>query len=51
MLTYAYEAVTTAGKRSKGREEASSSGALTQSLEARGLFVLTIAESTVKRRR
>lgn len=46
MPTYAYEAVSTAGKRSKGREEASSTGALTQSLEARGLFVLNIAETT-----
>jgi type II secretory pathway component PulF len=46
MPTYAYEAVTTAGKKSKGREEASSTGALTQSLEARGLFVLTIAETS-----
>ena len=46
MPTYAYEAVTTAGKRSKGREEASSTGALTQSLESRGLFVLNIAETT-----
>ncbi len=46
MPTYAYEAVTTAGKKSKGREEASSTGALTQSLEARGLFVLNIAEAT-----
>lgn len=48
MPTYAYEAVTTAGKKSKGREEASSSGALTQSLEARGLFVLNIAETTAE---
>lgn len=46
MPTYAYEAVTTSGKKSRGREEASSTGALTQSLEARGLFVLTIAEAT-----
>ncbi|MGV3710897.1 MAG: type II secretion system F family protein [Gemmatimonas sp.] len=48
MPTYAYEAVTAAGKRSKGREEASSTGALTQSLEARGLFVLDIAETTAE---
>lgn len=46
MPTYAYEAVTPAGKKSKGREEASSTGALTQSLESRGLFVLNIAESS-----
>ena len=46
MPTYAYEAVTTAGKKSKGREEASSTGALTQSLEARGLFVLNVAETS-----
>jgi type II secretory pathway component PulF len=46
MPTYAYEAVTTSGKKAKGREEASSTGALTQSLEARGLFVLSVAEST-----
>ncbi|MBC8087648.1 MAG: type II secretion system F family protein [Phycisphaerae bacterium] len=46
MPTYAYEAVTTSGRKSKGREEASSTGALTQSLEARGLFVLNIVEAT-----
>lgn len=46
MPTYAYEAVTTSGKKSRGREEASSTGALTQSLEARGLFVLNISEAT-----
>lgn len=46
MPTYAYEAVTTTGKKSRGREEASSTGALTQSLEARGLFVLNISEAT-----
>lgn len=45
MPTYAYEAVTGTGKKSKGREEAASTGALTQSLESRGLFVLTIAET------
>lgn len=46
MPTFAYEVVTGSGKKSRGREEASSSGALTQSLEARGLFVLTINEAT-----
>ncbi|MDQ6612046.1 MAG: type II secretion system F family protein, partial [Gemmatimonadota bacterium] len=45
MPTFAYEVVTGSGKKSRGREEASSSGALTQSLESRGLFVLTIAEA------
>ena len=46
MPTFAYEVVTGSGKKSRGREEASSSGALTQLLEARGLFVLTIAEAS-----
>ena len=46
MPTFAYEVVTGTGRKSRGREEASSSGALTQSLESRGLFVLTIAEAT-----
>ena len=46
MPTYAYEAVTGEGRRSRGREEASSTGALAQALESRGLFVLDIAEAT-----
>lgn len=48
MPTYAYEAVTGTGRKSRGREEAASTGALTQSLESRGLFVLTIAETNAE---
>ena len=46
MPTYAYQAVDGAGKRLRGHAQASSSGALTRSLEERGLFVLDVAEST-----
>lgn len=46
MPTYAYQAVDGAGKRLRGHAQATSSGALTRSLEERGLFVLDVAEST-----
>jgi len=45
MPTYAYQAVDGAGKRTRGQAQAVSSGALARSLEARGLFVLEVAES------
>lgn len=45
MPTYAYQAVDGAGKRLRGHAQATSSGALTRSLEERGLLVLDIAES------
>jgi len=45
MPTYAYQAVDGAGKRTRGQAKAVSSGALARSLEARGLFVLEVAES------
>ena len=46
MPTYAYRAVDGAGKRTRGQAQAVSTGALTRSLEERGLFVLDVAEST-----
>jgi type II secretory pathway component PulF len=46
MPTYAYQAVDGAGKRSRGHAQAASTGALTRSLEERGLFVLDVAESS-----
>ena len=46
MPTYAYQAVDGSGKRTNGRAEAASSGALARSLEERGLFVLDVGEST-----
>jgi type II secretory pathway component PulF len=45
MPTYAYQAVDGAGKRSRGQAQAASSGALARTLEARGLYVLDVAES------
>ena len=45
MPTYAYQAVDGSGKRTRGRAQAVSSGALTRTLEERGLFVLDVAES------
>ena len=45
MPTYAYQAVDSAGKRLRGHAQATSTGALTRSLEQRGLFVLDVAES------
>src|SRR5215813_2174290 len=46
MPTYAYQAVDTSGKRLRGNAQAVSSGALTRTLEERGLFVLDVAESS-----
>src|SRR5215467_14268428 len=45
MPTYAYQAVDGSGKRLRGNAQAVSSGALTRTLEERGLFVLDVAES------
>ena len=45
MPTYAYQAVDGAGKRTRGQAQAISSGALTRTLEERGLLVLEVAES------
>ena len=45
MPTYAYQAVDGAGKRMRGHAQAMSSGALTRTLEERGLLVLDVAES------
>ena len=46
MPTYAYQAVDGAGKRMRGQAQATSSGALTRTLEQRGLLVLEVAESS-----
>src|SRR4051812_30757243 len=46
MPTYAYQAVDGAGKRTRGHAQAASTGALTRTLEDRGLFVLDVAESS-----
>src|SRR4051812_31777217 len=45
MPTYAYQAVDGSGKRMRGQAQAISSGALTRTLEERGLLVLEVAES------
>jgi type II secretory pathway component PulF len=45
MPTFAYQAVDGAGKRTRGQAQAISSGALTRTLEERGLLVLDVAES------
>jgi type II secretory pathway component PulF len=45
MPTYAYQAVDGSGKRLRGQAQAMSTGALTRTLEERGLFVLDVAES------
>lgn len=45
MPTFAYETVDDAGRRQRGHGSAESAGALTKSLEARGLLVLQLAES------
>ncbi len=45
MPSYAYQAVDGSGKRLRGNAQAVSSGALTRTLEERGLFVLDVAES------
>ncbi|HEY2849229.1 MAG TPA: type II secretion system F family protein [Gemmatimonadaceae bacterium] len=46
MPTFAYQAVTGAGKRLRGFEDAASPGALSRALEERGLLVLDVAESS-----
>src|SRR3954467_6943108 len=51
MPTYAYQAVDGAGKRTRGQAQAASTGALTRTLEQRGLFVLDVAESSEAERR
>lgn len=45
MPTYAYQAVDGTGKRTRGHAQAVSTGALTRTLEERGLLVLEVAES------
>src|SRR5882672_794742 len=45
MPTYAYQAVDGSGKRMRGHAQAVSTGALTRTLEERGLLVLEVAES------
>src|SRR6476620_6983425 len=45
MPNFAYQAVDTSGKRTRGNAQAVSSNALTRTLEERGLFVLEVAES------
>jgi type II secretory pathway component PulF len=45
MPTFAYQAVDAAGKRLRGNAQATSSVALTRTLEERGLLVLDVAES------
>ena len=45
MPTYAYQAVDGSGKRMRGQAQAISTGALTRTLEERGLLVLEVAES------
>src|SRR5215218_1532766 len=46
MPTFAYQAVDGAGKARRGEATAVSVGALTRSLEERGLLVLDVAEAT-----
>lgn len=45
MPTFAYEAIDATGRRQRGQTTAESAGALSQSLESRGLLVLEVAES------
>lgn len=45
MPSFAYEAVDAAGRRQRGRSAADNVGALTKTLEERGLLVLRVAES------
>jgi type II secretory pathway component PulF len=45
MPTYAYQAVSGSGERLRGHEHAASPGALSRTLEDRGLLVLEVAES------
>jgi type II secretory pathway component PulF len=46
MPNFSYQAIDTTGKRTRGHAQAVSTGALTKSLEERGLFVLEMAESS-----
>jgi general secretion pathway protein F len=48
MPTFAYQAVDSGGKRTRGVENAASSGALARTLETRGLLVLDVAESSAE---
>src|SRR5215211_6757694 len=45
MPTYAFQAVDGTGKRLRGQAQAVSTGALTRTLEERGLLVLDVAEA------
>src|ERR1700676_5538823 len=45
MPTHAYQAVSASGERLRGQEHAASPGALSRTLEDRGLLVLEVAES------
>src|SRR5947209_535125 len=45
MPTFAYHAVDGSGRRTRGHAQAVSSGALSRTLEERGLFVLDVNES------
>lgn len=46
MPNYSYEAVNGSGKRTRGLESAASSGALSRTLEDRGLLVLELSETS-----
>jgi type II secretory pathway component PulF len=46
MPTYAYQAVSGSGERLRGHEHAASPGALSRTLEDRGLLVLEVAEAS-----
>lgn len=48
MPTFAYQAVDGGGKRTRGVANAASSGALTRTLEDRGLLVLDVSESSAE---
>ena len=50
MPNFAYQAVDRGGKRQRGNANAVSIGALTSTLEQRGLFVLDVAETPGVRR-
>lgn len=49
MPTFGYTAINTAGKRLRGFEHAASPGALTRSLEDRGLLVLEVADAPAEK--
>ncbi|MDB4917986.1 MAG: hypothetical protein JWM95_5630 [Gemmatimonadetes bacterium] len=48
MPTFAYQAVDRAGKRLRGKENAVSGGALSRTLEERGLLVIDVSESAAE---